>query len=200
LLESLCEDLGELGWEVGFENKNGERAACACRPDSLRRALRNVIENAVRYGDRARVTLAEGADGLEILVDDDGPGIAPSERGRVLERFYRSPGTQGEGNGLGLAIAEEIARVHQSHLQLQPGAEGRGLRVTLTLPVLNAERLELFVLTGASKAVCVRRAFAPEPDVPAGLVLATHRTHWLLDAPAAVEMLAEQAKQEHMYG
>ena len=73
-------------------------------------------------------------------------------------------------------------------------------RVTLTLPVLNAARLALFVVTGASKAECVRRAFAPEPDVPAGLVLATHRTHWLLDAPAAVEMLAEQAKQEHMYG
>jgi hypothetical protein len=67
--------------------------------------------------------------------------------------------------------------------------------VTLTLPVLNAARLALFVVTGASKAECVRRAFAPEPDVPAGLVLATHRTHWLLDAPAAVEMLAEQAKQ-----
>jgi two-component system sensor histidine kinase TctE len=53
---------------------------------------------------------------------------------RILERFYRVQGTQGEGNGLGLAIAEEIARVHRSHLQLQPGTGGRGLKVTLAFP------------------------------------------------------------------
>jgi two-component system sensor histidine kinase TctE len=51
----------------------------------------------------------------------------------VLERFYRMRGTQGEGNGLGLAIADEIARVHRSQLELQSGAAGRGLRVTLLL-------------------------------------------------------------------
>ena len=64
-------------------------------------------------------------------VEDDGPGIAPAERQHVLERFYRVRGTQGEGNGLGLAIADEIARVHHSHLELQPGAGGRGLKVSL---------------------------------------------------------------------
>ena len=53
---------------------------------------------------------------------------------RILERFYRVQGTQGEGNGLGLAIAEEIARVHGSHLQLQAGTGRRGLKVTLPLP------------------------------------------------------------------
>jgi two-component system sensor histidine kinase TctE len=53
---------------------------------------------------------------------------------RILERFYRVQGTLGEGNGLGLAIAEEIARVHGSHLQLQPGAARRGLKVTLPVP------------------------------------------------------------------
>jgi len=72
-------------------------------------------------------------------------------------------------------------------------------RVTLTLPVLNAARLALFICTGASKADCVKRAFLPEPDVPAGLVLATQRTHWLLDSPAAADLVAELAKQEHMY-
>jgi two-component system sensor histidine kinase TctE len=50
----------------------------------------------------------------------------------VLDRFYRVKGTQGEGNGLGLAIAEEIAQAHLGHLELQPGATGRGLKVSLT--------------------------------------------------------------------
>jgi two-component system sensor histidine kinase TctE len=53
-------------------------------------------------------------------VEDDGPGIAPSERARALERFYRLPGTQGEGSGLGLAIADEIARAHHSHFCFRP--------------------------------------------------------------------------------
>jgi two-component system sensor histidine kinase TctE len=52
----------------------------------------------------------------------------------VLERFYRVKGTQGEGNGLGLAIADEIARVHHGHLTLEPGHDGRGLKATLALP------------------------------------------------------------------
>ena len=72
-------------------------------------------------------------------------------------------------------------------------------RITLTLPALNASRLCLFVCTGGAKAPVVRRAFAPEPDVPAGLVLATVRTHWLLDAPAAAELLEDEAKQSAMY-
>ena len=72
-------------------------------------------------------------------------------------------------------------------------------RITLTLPSLNAARLALFVCTGGAKAPVVRRAFSPEPDVPAGLVLATVRTHWLLDAPAAAKLLEDEAKQSAMY-
>lgn len=141
LLESLCEDLGELGWEVGFENKNGERASCACRPDSLRRALRNVIENAVRYGDRARVTLAEGGDGVEILVDDDGPGIAPEDRERVFAPFVRLESSRNRatgGVGLGLAIARSILRGHGGDIALEDGPEGRGLRARITIPAPRA--------------------------------------------------------------
>ncbi|MDB5750584.1 MAG: putative histidine kinase, classic [Ramlibacter sp.] len=103
----------------------------------LRELLANLVDNAVKYaGQGGAVTIRCGRrGGLAFLeVEDDGPGVAAAELARILERFYRVQGTQGEGNGLGLAIAEEIARVHQSHLQLQPGADGRGLRVTLTLP------------------------------------------------------------------
>ena len=67
---------------------------------------------------------AAGAlDGVFLEVEDDGPGVAPAERQRILERFYRVQGTQGEGNGLGLAIAEEIARVHHSHLRVAAGSQ-----------------------------------------------------------------------------
>ena len=72
-------------------------------------------------------------------------------------------------------------------------------RITLTFPVLNAASLVLFLVTGGSKAQAVRGAFAPEPTVPAGHVLASVRTHWLLDGPAASELLVEEEKQEHMY-
>ena len=103
----------------------------------LRELLSNVVDNAVKYvGEGGSVTircgLRESRPFLE--VEDDGPGVAAAELPRILERFYRVQGTQGEGNGLGLAIAEEIARVHHSHLQLQPGAGGRGLKLTLVLP------------------------------------------------------------------
>ena len=72
-------------------------------------------------------------------------------------------------------------------------------RITLTYPALNAARRCVFVVTGASKSPVVKSAFAPEPGVPAGHVLAAVRTHWLLDAPAAAELLEEEAKQDAMY-
>ena len=101
----------------------------------LRELLANLVDNAVKYTPECgTVTIRCGRrpDGIFLEVEDDGPGIAPAERPRVLERFYRMQGTQGEGNGLGLAIADEIARVHHSHLVLQPGTRGRGLTVSLS--------------------------------------------------------------------
>ncbi len=103
----------------------------------LREMLSNLVDNAVKYTRLGgtvtiRCGLRQGQAFVE--VEDDGPGVAPEELPRILERFYRVQGTEGEGNGLGLAIAEEIARVHHSHLQLQAGTGGRGLRVTLVFP------------------------------------------------------------------
>jgi two-component system sensor histidine kinase TctE len=130
----------------------------------LRELLGNLVDNAVKYtpaggtvtircgpsvGQPAAAQGAVGAGpqpdtdpdhprwGVFLEVEDDGPGIAPEERGKALERFYRVLGTVGEGNGLGLAIANEIARVHRSQLELDyaiADASGpRGLRVRLTL-------------------------------------------------------------------
>uniref|UniRef100_A0A7S4B9I7 Glucosamine/galactosamine-6-phosphate isomerase domain-containing protein n=2 Tax=Chrysotila carterae TaxID=13221 RepID=A0A7S4B9I7_CHRCT len=72
-------------------------------------------------------------------------------------------------------------------------------RVTLTLPLLNRARLALFIVAGASKAAAVKEAFGPEPEAPAGLVVAAQRTHWLLDVAAAAELLADEHKAAHMY-
>ena len=103
----------------------------------LRELLANLVDNAVKYShEGGSVTIRCGRRGGEAFleVEDDGPGVAAEEIPRILQRFYRVPGTLAEGNGLGLAIAEEIARVHHSHLSLQPGAAGRGLKVTLPFP------------------------------------------------------------------
>jgi two-component system sensor histidine kinase TctE len=103
----------------------------------LRELVGNLVDNAVKYTpDGGTVTIRCGLGGGRAFleVEDDGPGVAADELPRVLERFYRVQGTQGEGNGLGLAIADEIARVHHSQLELAPGALGRGLKVRLVFP------------------------------------------------------------------
>jgi two-component system, OmpR family, sensor histidine kinase TctE len=107
----------------------------------LRELLSNLVDNAVRYTPSGgHVTLrcgqfvqAGAGETVYLEVEDDGPGVPKAERGRVLERFYRLPGTAGEGNGLGLAIADEIAKVHHSALHIESGAHGRGLRCRLLL-------------------------------------------------------------------
>ncbi len=102
----------------------------------LRELLINLVDNAIKYTpEGGHVTLrcaqagVDGADTAWIGVEDDGPGIPEQERERVLQRFYRLQGSACEGNGLGLAIADEIARAHHTQLQLRTGASGRGLCV-----------------------------------------------------------------------
>ncbi|HSI54540.1 MAG TPA: ATP-binding protein [Ramlibacter sp.] len=101
----------------------------------LRELLGNLVDNAVKYTPAGgAVTIRCGLRGgaAFVEVEDDGPGIAPAEHQRVLERFYRVKGTSGEGNGLGLAIADEIARAHHGHLELRSGSGDRGLKVSLS--------------------------------------------------------------------
>ena len=140
-LQALCEAVLALhldaassrGLDLGLD---AAPATVQAHEWLLRELLVNLVDNAVRYAGRgACVTIrcALQPDGRAFLqVEDDGPGIPPAERSRALERFYRVPGTVGEGNGLGLAIAQEIAHVHGRNLQLEEGVNGRGLQVTLT--------------------------------------------------------------------
>ena len=138
LVDSVCADLADLGQDVTF--RGPERAPYACRPVSLKRALRNLIENAVIYGARARVTLEQGPDALAVVIDDDGPGIPEAEFERVFAPFVRleeSRSPETGGIGLGMAIARSIVRGHGGEITLHNRPEG-GLRVAVRLPLADA--------------------------------------------------------------
>lgn len=133
LMESLCADLSDLGWDVRFTN--GDKIPYRCRPAALRRAARNLIENAVRYGERARVTLTTRQDAIELSIDDDGKGIPDTEFERVFQPFVRletSRNSATGGVGLGLSIARSIVRSHGGDITLRNS--GKGLRAVVTLP------------------------------------------------------------------
>jgi two-component system sensor histidine kinase TctE len=127
--QALARDV-DLGFEL-------ERAPVEGDAFLLREALANLVHNAIEYSNRGgRVTVRTGARNGQVFaeVEDDGPGIPPAERGRVLERFYRVPGTAGTGSGLGLAIVREIAAGHGAGIELAEGVGARGCRVAITFP------------------------------------------------------------------
>ena len=99
--------------------------------------LGNLVDNALKYTPAGgRITVRCGVEqGHPFLeVEDDGPGIAESERSRVRERFYRLPGSPGTGCGLGLAIVDEIARAHNAAFSIGVPALGRGTRMRIRFP------------------------------------------------------------------
>ncbi len=107
------------------------------RPHALRRALRNVIENAVRYGETAEVTHELIGDNVVITIDDAGPGIPAADLEKVFDPFYRleeSRSLDTGGHGLGLSIARTIVRAHGGDIMLS-NRSPKGLRVTVHLPV-----------------------------------------------------------------
>jgi two-component system OmpR family sensor kinase len=111
----------------------------AANPDDLRLLLRNLVDNAVRYtpeGGRVDVLIKSvGPDAL-LEVADTGPGIPAAERERVFDRFYRGSGADVPGSGLGLAIVKRVTERHGGSILLAEGEGGRGLRVTVRLPVV----------------------------------------------------------------
>lgn len=104
---------------------------------ALRRAVFNLVENAIKYGGCAEVSVVAKADLIVIAVDDRGPGIPPSEREKVFEPFYRIEEARNldiGGVGLGLAVARSIAREHRGDIFLATPIGG-GLSARLELPV-----------------------------------------------------------------
>lgn len=133
--------LGDLVGDVG-----GERATLApsppvpvmVRPQALNRALRNLIDNAVRYGGVAKVTLTQGPEMTVIQVADPGPGLPEDQLERVFEPFVRLEGSRNRdtgGVGLGLAIARTIIQAHGGTITLRNLPEG-GLEAVVGLPTV----------------------------------------------------------------
>ena len=134
LVESLCADLDDLGEPVKWQSH--APAPLSCRPNEIRRAVRNLVENAVSYGGNANVEIAQNSDSYEILVDDEGPGIPEAEQRRVFEPFVRLESSRNEetgGTGLGLTLVKAIAEGHGGGVTLE-NRVGGGLRARLRLP------------------------------------------------------------------
>jgi len=107
-------------------------------PALLASALRNLVDNAVRYGregGRVRIESRRLPDGgTRLAVRDDGMGVPPEDRARLGERFFRVLGTGQTGNGLGLSIVARIAALHDAPMRFEDGLDGRGLSVVLDFP------------------------------------------------------------------
>jgi signal transduction histidine kinase len=135
LIERLREDRRETGAEVTVEG--APRGAVYAHPEALRRCLDNLVENAIRYGERAHIRVADGDDGLCIAVADEGPGIPEADLERVFEPFFRlepSRNRASGGTGLGLSIARNIARWHGGDVRLHNRGDREGLVAEVWLP------------------------------------------------------------------
>jgi signal transduction histidine kinase len=134
LVESLCTDMDEIGEPVSWASH--APAPISCRPNEIRRAVRNLVENAVAYGRKAEVRIADNGDGYDVLVEDEGPGIPENDHQRVFEPFVRLESSRNEetgGTGLGLTLVKAIAEGHGGVVLLENRPEG-GLRVCMHLP------------------------------------------------------------------
>jgi signal transduction histidine kinase len=134
LVQSVVDDMADAGLDVTMTQ--GEPVSIDCQPSALKRALTNLIENAVKYGARARVSLTATPQSVEIAVEDDGPGIPQDEMTRVFEPFYRVEGSRSRdtgGVGLGLAIARTVVEAQGGELVLS-NRTPHGLRAQIHLP------------------------------------------------------------------
>jgi signal transduction histidine kinase len=134
LVQSVTDDMADAGLDVTMTRS--PPVSIDCQPAALKRALTNLIENAVKYGQRARVSLSDLPQAVEIAVEDDGPGIPDDQLTKVFEPFYRVESSRNRdtgGVGLGLAIARTVVEAQGGTLVLA-NRKPQGLRALITLP------------------------------------------------------------------
>ena len=156
LAESVSLDFADTGRPFGFVS--GRAVTTTCRVGAIRRALSNLIENAVSDGELANVSIEADATTVRIVVEDDGPGIDTAEIDRVFEPFVRieaSRSREAGGAGLGLAIARSVARSHGGEIVLETPNDG-GLRAILYLPRVASQYLLWLLISTPSAILPVR--------------------------------------------
>jgi signal transduction histidine kinase len=133
LLQSLCHTLADTGRAVRFDGP--DRLMLQGRPVFLRRAFSSLLDNALRYGDRAEVSLSH-IDGEAVVgILDHGPGNPPLMREKVFAPFFRLEGSRSrETGGTGLGLASAVFHRHGGHISLHDGPAG-GLLVRINLPM-----------------------------------------------------------------
>jgi signal transduction histidine kinase len=136
VLQTICAELSDLGKDVQYLGPS--RLAFCCQPGGLTRAISNLVDNGLKYGNQVTVELrSEPAGAVQIDVTDDGPGIPYSLRKRVFEPFFKTDtartANQNGGFGLGLSIARNIIKAHGGEIELFAVAP-HGTRVHITLP------------------------------------------------------------------
>jgi len=134
LLQSIVADQQALGRPVELQSTSAD--PFVGRLTALKRAITNLIDNAVKYGHEAKVIVESDSKTLRIVIEDHGPGIPEHDLERVLEPYVRletSRSRETGGVGLGLAVARDAALLHAGQLRLE-NLDGMGLRATLILP------------------------------------------------------------------
>ncbi len=141
LLRTILDETSDANPDAGRANltyQGPPHQTVRVRPVALKRALANLVSNAMSYGGSARVTMVPPTDGsVTVTIDDDGPGIPVQEIDRVFEPFHRleqSRNRETGGVGLGLPIARNMLRAHGGDVVLRNRPEG-GLRAIVSLPV-----------------------------------------------------------------
>jgi len=166
LISTICADLADTGLDVAYADPG--RFAIRCRPVGMKRAVRNIIENAVAYGQRARVSARCQGGEATIVIDDHGPGILDGDMEKVFKPFVRLEQSRNKdtgGVGLGLAIARSIVRSHGGDIVLQNRPEG-GLRAIVSLGgavMAEAPHIEGLAKPASSPVPQPSDASQPEP-------------------------------------
>ena len=135
LVDTIAEEFADLGKDVTVES--APRIVLPLHVTWMRRAIRNLVSNAVRYGERAEIVLIETDRSVTVRIDDTGPGIAEAQIDAMFEPFARLESSRNQatgGSGLGLTLARAIAEQNGGSLKLT-NRPGGGLRAELTLPV-----------------------------------------------------------------
>lgn len=138
LINTVLDDFRDLGQPVDFAGQH--QLAYLGRPFALKRVLTNLVDNAVKYGASALVTLSTQERQVIITIDDAGPGVSPELLPKLFQPFFRMEPSRNRatgGFGLGLASARSIVRSHGGELILE-NLQPHGMRATVTLPFIKA--------------------------------------------------------------